>query len=342
MFWNWFSKKETINSEDNNNNTNNDTNNDVNNEDSNDVNNEDIIKDSNIVSFDKFKEDEVMYDYIKNKEDFDYIFNFIKDNYKKKHFNKILITYSNYIDDEHNTIVNKDIINDDIIYSMNNIVVILDSLESNKLEKYILNILYFVLDKYDGCGWRKLFEILIKVIINNEMDIDLTNIVQNITTYGRFDSLYVFMGSKYENIVIDLFVDLLKIDYDNLLTNNINEISTICKWLPKENSIINKKHKILQKISRKLIPKIDNIYWNQYVYNKNIKRKNDSIYLKIFRKEIVSIIRTKLKIRDNKYNVNNMNNNKNNNKNNDKNINIYNLENDKYVEILNFYKDADI
>ena len=236
MFWNWFSKKETINSEVNNN----DTNNDVNNEDSNDVNNEDIIKDSNIVSFDKFKEDEVMYDYIKNKEDFDYIFNFIKDNYKKKNFNKILITYSNYIDDEHNTIVNKDIINDDIIYSMNNIVVILDSLESNKLEKYILNILYFVLDKYDGCGWRKLFEILIKVIINNEMDIDLTNIVQNITTYGRFDSLYVFMGSKYENIVIDLFVDLLKIDYDNLLTNNINEISTICKWLPKENSIINK------------------------------------------------------------------------------------------------------
>ena len=64
--------------------------------------------------------------------------------------------------------------------------------------------------------------------------------------------------------------------------------------------------------------------------------------MKIFRKEIVSIIRTKLKIRDNKYNVNNMNNNKNNNKNNDKNINIYNLENDKYVEILNFYKDADI
>ena len=82
MFWNWFGKKETINSEDNNN----DPNNDVNNEDSNNVNNDNIIKYSNDVSFDKFNEDEVMYDYIKNKEDFDYIFNFIKDNYKKKTF----------------------------------------------------------------------------------------------------------------------------------------------------------------------------------------------------------------------------------------------------------------
>lgn len=333
MFWNWLFKKDTTNDI-----TNEEYKNKENNEenDNNEFNNLKINDEDKDIN-DNFVEDEIMYDYIKNKEDFDYIFNFIKNNYRKKHFNKILINYNKYIDDKNSTIVNKDIINDDIIYSMNNFVVVLDSLESNNLEKYILSILYFLLDKYDGCGWRKLFEILIKIIINNELNVDLTNILHNITTYGRFDSLFVFMGTKYENIAIDLLVDLLKIDYDNLIINNINEISTICKWLPKEDSAINKKHKILQKISKKLISKIDNILWNQLVYNKNVRRKNDSIYLKIFRKEIVSIIKEKIKVRDEFSNEV-----RNKEKNKDKNINIYNLENDKYVDILNYYKEYDI
>ena len=300
----------------------------------------------------EFFEDEIMYDYLKHQEDFDYIFNFIKNNYKKEHFNKILINYSNYIDTEKTTIISNNFIDNDIIYTMNNIVVILDSLESNKLDKYILNILYFILDKYDGCGWRKLFEILVKIIIYNELEIDLTNIIYNITTYGRYDSLYIFMGTKYENIVINLLVDLLEIDYENLNNNKINELSTICKWLPKENSYINKKHKILQKISRKLLPKINDINWNQYIHIKNSRRKNDSIYLKIFRKEIISIIREKLRIRNNDFinkkekqiekQIENHMEKDTNKEKSKKNINIYNLENNKYVEILTYYKEYDI
>ena len=309
---------------------------------------EEVNKDNDADEQNEFFEDEIMYDYLKYQEDFDYIFNFIKNHYKKEHFNKLLINYNNYIETEKTTILNKDFIDNDIIYTMNNIVVILDSLESNKLEKYILNILYFIIDKYDGCGWRKLFEILVKIILYNELEIDLTNIIYNITTYGRYDSLYIFMGTKYEKLVINLLVDLLDIDYKNLNDNKIYELSTICKWLPKEHSTINKKHKILQKISRELLPKINDIRWNQYIYIKNSQRKNDSIYLKIFRKEIISIIREKLRIRDSdfitkkkeKYMDKDMDKEegKNSRK---KNINIYNLENNKYGEILNYYKDYD-
>ena len=67
-----------------------------------------------------------------------------------------------------------------------------------------------------------------------------------------------------------------------------------------------------------------------------------------FRKEIISIIREKLRIRDSdfitkkkeKYMDKDMDKEegKNSRK---KNINIYNLENNKYGEILNYYKDYD-
>lgn len=101
---------------------------------------------------------------------------------------------------------------------------------------YVLKFLFMVRDAREGLGERRLFRICIKELINhnfsNKEEIVNTIINNLISEYGRYDDLFVFMGTEYEVNVIKKIRDQLRDDLANM--NNNKPTSLLAKWLPSE------------------------------------------------------------------------------------------------------------
>ena len=95
--------------------------------------------------------------------------------------------------------------------------------------KYSIKLLFFVRDKINGLGERRVFRVILKYL-GKEHPNYIENNLALIPKYGRWDDLYSLFDTKLEDNVIDLFKNQLQIDV------NSNNPSTLAKWLKSENT----------------------------------------------------------------------------------------------------------
>jgi hypothetical protein len=119
---------------------------------------------------------------------------------------------------------------------------------------YVLRFLFMVRDVREGLGERRLFRLCIKELLNhnfvNKEEI-VKDIINNlISEYGRYDDLFVFIGTEYESNVIKKIRNQLSEDIDN--QSNNKPISLLAKWLPSENASSRETKSLARKIMNEL------------------------------------------------------------------------------------------
>ncbi len=126
-------------------------------------------------------------------------------------------------------LTNKDICND------------IDKILAEKDDaKYLLKFLFMVRDVREGLGERRLFRVALQHLISRanftNKDEIISDLVKNqIVEFGRYDDLYaIFMGTKYQDTMIETVLNQLKQDYANMEKNK--PISLLAKWMPSENT----------------------------------------------------------------------------------------------------------
>lgn len=105
--------------------------------------------------------------------------------------------------------------------------------------QYLLKFLFMVRDAREGLGERRLFRVALKHLLNttnfdNKREIITDLIRTQISNYGRFDDLFIFVDTEYEGVLIQTIKNQLKSDYVNMLANK--SISLLAKWMPSENA----------------------------------------------------------------------------------------------------------
>ena len=108
----------------------------------------------------------------------------------------------------------------------------------NEKEAYVLKYLMYLRDVREGIGERDLFRSCLKKLATSSIE-DLDSIMDRMITtwipeYGRFDDLFVLMGTKYEAKVVAFIKKQLAEDYKNYRENK--SISLLAKWMPSENA----------------------------------------------------------------------------------------------------------
>lgn len=174
-------------------------------------------------------------------------------------------------------------------------------------EKKYLNLLYFIINKNEGLGWRELFKTIIKFLIVNDININMEKIINDICLISRYDVLFAFIGTKYETNVYDILSNIIINDRNNYLIKNNDEITSLAFWLHNEKTKINKIYNFNYNLSYAISKKQPNLYIK--AVEKNRFRINKSIYLKILRQEFYVplkkvIINSKNKERNNNNNTN--------------------------------------
>lgn len=111
--------------------------------------------------------------------------------------------------------------------------------------KYSIKLLFFVRDKINGLGERRVFRVILKYL-GNEHPNYIENNLALIPKYGRWDDLYSLFDTKLEDNVIDLFKNQLQIDV------NSNNPSTLAKWLKSENTSSKESKRLANKTRRLL------------------------------------------------------------------------------------------
>lgn len=123
-------------------------------------------------------------------------------------------------------------------------------LESSDAE-YALRFIFMVRDAREGLGERRLFRLCVKELLNhnfeNKEEIFHTIIKDLIPQYGRYDDMFVFMDTDYEDFVVDTVrVQLLN---DHVNAKRGKSISLLAKWMPSENA----SSKETKRLARKFI-----------------------------------------------------------------------------------------
>lgn len=110
-------------------------------------------------------------------------------------------------------------------------------LASNDAE-YALKYLFMARDAREGLGERRFFKVCLKSLLNKSFenkDEIITNLIQTqIVEYGRYDDLFIFMGTDYEDVMVSTVLSQLKSDFANM--NNGKSISLLAKWMPSANA----------------------------------------------------------------------------------------------------------
>lgn len=123
-------------------------------------------------------------------------------------------------------------------------------LASNDAE-YALKYLFMARDAREGLGERRFFRVCLKELLNanfknkDEIVNDLIN--KHIVEMGRYDDLFVFIGTDYEDVMVNAVLNQLKLDYANM--NAGKSISLLAKWMPSENA----SSKDTKKLARKFM-----------------------------------------------------------------------------------------
>lgn len=123
-------------------------------------------------------------------------------------------------------------------------------LESSDAE-YALRFIFMVRDVREGLGERRLFRLCVKELLNynfeNKEEIFHTIIKDLIPQYGRYDDMFVFMDTDYEDFVVDTIRVQLLSDHENAKRGK--SISLLAKWMPSENA----SSKETKRLARKFI-----------------------------------------------------------------------------------------
>ena len=96
-------------------------------------------------------------------------------------------------------------------------------------EVYALKCLFYLRDIRGGQGERRFFRVVTKYLANKHTDAMARNL-RYVPEFGRWDDLYVFVGTKLEKQAFDLMKNQLMLDVD------CKTPSLLAKWLKSENT----------------------------------------------------------------------------------------------------------
>lgn len=121
--------------------------------------------------------------------------------------------------------------------------------------QYLLKFLFMVRDVREGQGERRLFRVALKHLVDNVNFTNksevITDLIKNqIATYGRFDDLFIFMDTEYEQVLIDTIKNQLRADFKNMQDHK--SVSLLAKWMPSENTSSEATKTLAKKIRKAL------------------------------------------------------------------------------------------
>jgi len=96
-----------------------------------------------------------------------------------------------------------------------------------------MKFLFFIRDREEGLGERRIFKIIIRHLANIEPEM-IKKVVSIIAEYGRYDDLLALFDTQVEEFVIEYIKEQLQNDKINYL--NKKPISLLAKWLPSINA----------------------------------------------------------------------------------------------------------
>lgn len=96
-----------------------------------------------------------------------------------------------------------------------------------------MKILFYFRDVRQGQGERRTFRTIYKYLANHYAEVARKNL-SNVPFYGRFDDLYVLVGTALEAEVFALFATQLKEDLRNMKKGE--SVSLLAKWIKSENT----------------------------------------------------------------------------------------------------------
>lgn len=126
-----------------------------------------------------------------------------------------------------------------------------------------MQLLFFIRDREEGLGERRLFRVIIKHLANTEPEM-VKKVIPVIAEYGRFDDLLELFDTPLEEDILKLIKNQLFAD--DLDMNSNKSISLLAKWLPSINASnkmqIDRAKKIIKSLNttekgyRKLLSKL--------------------------------------------------------------------------------------
>ena len=109
-----------------------------------------------------------------------------------------------------------------------------------------MQFLFFIRDREEGLGERRLFRVIIKHLANTEPEM-VKKVVPIIADYGRYDDLLELLDTPVDEEVYHIIFEQLNIDNQDYRNNK--PISLLAKWLPS----INASSKIQKERAKKII-----------------------------------------------------------------------------------------
>lgn len=108
----------------------------------------------------------------------------------------------------------------------------------NEKEAYALKYLMYLRDAREGIGERDLFRDCLRTLANSNVA-DLNEIMTSmintwIPEYGRYDDMFVLMGTRFEPKVVAFVKNQLAEDFKNYQAGK--SVSLLAKWMPSENA----------------------------------------------------------------------------------------------------------
>ena len=94
---------------------------------------------------------------------------------------------------------------------------------------YALKCLFYIRDVRGGQGERRFFRVIMKWLAENHTDAARRNL-QYVPEFGRWDDLYVFVGTPLQNDALQIMKDQLELDVQ------CKTPSLLAKWLKSENT----------------------------------------------------------------------------------------------------------
>lgn len=94
---------------------------------------------------------------------------------------------------------------------------------------YALKCLFYIRDVRGGQGERRFFRVVMKWLAKNEVDAARRNLT-HIPEFGRWDDLFVFIGTPLESDALDIVKHQLALDAQ------CKTPSLLAKWMPSENT----------------------------------------------------------------------------------------------------------
>jgi len=142
--------------------------------------------------------------------------------------------------------------------------------------------LFYARDIRGGLGERRLFRIifehLAKTVASEDSEVPIRQLIQLIPEYGRYDDLFVLLGTPYYEILMALIKEQLESDLKAMEKGE--SISLLAKWLPS----VNASSKTTRQNAR-IIANILNM--NQAVYRKTLSQLRN--YLDIVERKMSAL-----------------------------------------------------